>query len=257
MSDVRRLLEEDGHDDFASELLRSAKNDAPSEALRVQILDAAIGGGGGGGSGGGSAAKASRVPWKGIAAAGVGTAIVVGLLLANGKTTPATDPSTTATAPPATVTSETATTTVATTTAAPPPAEPTATSPETTAAAPVVPTASAIVARPARSAPATSASSSAGSLAEEVAMLEAARGTLARGDASGAIGSLDGYAKRFPNGVLGREATVLRIEALQKRGDAAAARDLGHRFLAAHPRDAYAARVRSLLGETEGDAGAP
>ena len=81
-------------------------------------------------------------------------------------------------------------------------------------------------------------------------MLEAARAALGGGDAPGALAALDRYSQRFPSGILGREAMVLRIEALQKKGDRASARELGHRFLAAYPRDAYAARVRSLLGET-------
>jgi hypothetical protein len=49
---------------------------------------------------------------------------------------------------------------------------------------------------------------------------------------------------------MGPEATVLRVEALARAGDMAAARRTGDAFLASHPQSPYAARVRSLIGES-------
>ena len=51
-------------------------------------------------------------------------------------------------------------------------------------------------------------------LAHELSTLDAARGMLARGDASGALARLDGYGRAYPHGRLALEAEVLRIDAL-------------------------------------------
>jgi hypothetical protein len=91
-------------------------------------------------------------------------------------------------------------------------------------------------------------------LADEVAALQIARTALAAHDPSGAIVALDRYKSRFPSGKLGPEATVLRIDALNQRGDRAAAAALGDRFLSAHPRSPYADRVRSILSAPKGAA---
>jgi hypothetical protein len=86
------------------------------------------------------------------------------------------------------------------------------------------------------------------SLTEEVAALDGAREALASGDAARALRGLDEHDRRFPGGMLGPEATVLRIEALLLRGDRASAARLGGAFLDAHPRSPHASRLRSLLG---------
>lgn len=86
------------------------------------------------------------------------------------------------------------------------------------------------------------------SLADEVRALDAARGALTGGNARECLAKLDRYQADFPRGVLGIEATVLRIEALAASGARAQARDLGTRFLEAHPNSAHAARVRSVIG---------
>jgi hypothetical protein len=54
-------------------------------------------------------------------------------------------------------------------------------------------------------------------LREEIALLDAARGSLQRGDRSAAAASLRTYRERFPDGILRREANVLRRRAEQKR----------------------------------------
>jgi hypothetical protein len=84
-------------------------------------------------------------------------------------------------------------------------------------------------------------------LGDEIASLDRAREALAHGDASRALALVDEYAKEFPGGVLGQEATVVRIEALLARGDRKAADGLARRLLAAHPASPHAARVRALL----------
>jgi hypothetical protein len=62
------------------------------------------------------------------------------------------------------------------------------------------------------------------SLSQELAALDAARATLARGNAEGALFLLDGYDRSCPHGRMGIEAEILRIDALAKNGQARAAR---------------------------------
>jgi hypothetical protein len=86
------------------------------------------------------------------------------------------------------------------------------------------------------------------SLADEVHALDGARKALAGGNARECLAKLESYRAAFPRGVLGLEATVLRIEALAASGARTQARDLGTRFLESHPDSAHAARVRSVIG---------
>jgi len=86
------------------------------------------------------------------------------------------------------------------------------------------------------------------SLADEVRALDGARKALTSGNARECLAKLDSYRAAFPRGVLGLEATVLRIEALAASGARTQARDLGTRFLESHPDSAHAARVRSVIG---------
>jgi hypothetical protein len=89
--------------------------------------------------------------------------------------------------------------------------------------------------------------SSASTVPAELAMLEGARSATAAGDPAGALSLLERYAARFPRGTLKPEATMLRIEALVKAGDRAAATRFAEAFLAGDPDGPYAARVRSLI----------
>jgi hypothetical protein len=84
-------------------------------------------------------------------------------------------------------------------------------------------------------------------LAEETAALDTARRALGAGAVPRALGALDDYGRDFPNGLLSPEATVLRIEALARRGDDAAALAAARSFLASHPTSTHARRVRSLV----------
>ncbi len=86
-------------------------------------------------------------------------------------------------------------------------------------------------------------------LAHELSSLDAARGLLARGDASGALARLDAYGRAYPHGRLGLEAEVLRIDALDESGRSDAARARAEAFLQHHPHSVLAARVRTRLGD--------
>jgi hypothetical protein len=86
-------------------------------------------------------------------------------------------------------------------------------------------------------------------LAHELSSLDAARGLLARGDATGALARLDAYWRAYPHGRLGLEAEVLRIDALDESGHADAARARAEAFLQRHPHSVLAARVRTRLGD--------
>jgi len=86
-------------------------------------------------------------------------------------------------------------------------------------------------------------------LAHELSSLDAARGLLARGDATGALARLDAYGRAYPHGRLGLEAEVLRIDALDESGRTDAARARAEAFLQHHPHSVLAARVRTRLGD--------
>ena len=97
--------------------------------------------------------------------------------------------------------------------------------------------------------PTTSASTNAtpASFDDELALVEAARTSLATGDAAGCLSQLDDYDRRIRAGVFEREVAVMRIEALLARGEAGRARTLGEAFLTRSPESPYANRVRSLV----------
>jgi hypothetical protein len=86
-------------------------------------------------------------------------------------------------------------------------------------------------------------------LSAELGALDAARSKLARGDATGALTALDAYARNFPHGKLGLEAEVVRIDALAKSGQTAAARKRAEAFMKRHPDSVLASRVRAYAGQ--------
>jgi outer membrane protein assembly factor BamD (BamD/ComL family) len=88
-------------------------------------------------------------------------------------------------------------------------------------------------------------------LSVELELIDSARRALAQGNQSprAALHKLDEYRRRFPNGRLRTEATILRIEALMAAGDRAAASRLAKSVLDRAPNSPYARRVRSLLGD--------
>lgn len=100
-----------------------------------------------------------------------------------------------------------------------------------------------------RARPTTSASTNTtpASFDDELALVEAARTSLATGDAASCLSQLDDYDRRIRAGVFEREVAVMRIEALLARGEAGRARTLGEAFLTRSPDSPYANRVRSLV----------
>ena len=83
----------------------------------------------------------------------------------------------------------------------------------------------------------------------QVALVDRARALVAAGDTSGALRVTDEYAKRFPRGALSEEAALLRIEAVNARGDRAAVVALARRFRAEYPRSVHADKVQWMLGD--------
>jgi hypothetical protein len=90
-------------------------------------------------------------------------------------------------------------------------------------------------------------STPAGDLAAELGALDAARSELAAGNANGALGKLDDYARLYPRGRLVLEAEVLRIDALAKSGQTDVAKKRAEAFLRRHPNSVLASRVRGYL----------
>lgn len=86
-------------------------------------------------------------------------------------------------------------------------------------------------------------------LGQELAALDAARSTLAQGNAQGAIFLLDGYDQTCPHGRLELEADLLRMEALARSGQSEGAKRRASAFLKRHPTSVLAARARGYLGE--------
>jgi hypothetical protein len=85
-------------------------------------------------------------------------------------------------------------------------------------------------------------------LAAELSALDAARSSLNAGDPKAALVALDAYARNFPHGKLAIEAEVLRIDAMAKSGQTAAARGRAEAFIKRHPDSVLASRVRSSVG---------
>jgi hypothetical protein len=86
-------------------------------------------------------------------------------------------------------------------------------------------------------------------LGDETKALDRAREALDTHRPSEALRLLDDYHNRFPQGRLRPEALVLRLAALVQAGKHDAASSLASQLLANPAYDAYAARIRSLVGE--------
>ena len=87
------------------------------------------------------------------------------------------------------------------------------------------------------------ASARAGTLSDEVAAIDAASRALASGDVDAALAKLAAYRARFPAGQLAAEAAALRVQALAKKGDKAAADREAAAFKASYPGDPQETRV--------------
>jgi outer membrane protein assembly factor BamD (BamD/ComL family) len=85
-------------------------------------------------------------------------------------------------------------------------------------------------------------------LAEQIALIDAARVALAGGSAERALTGVRQYQARYPKGTFRPEAAAIKIEALVKLGRAGEARTLAERFLVAHGPSPLADRVARLAG---------
>lgn len=88
-------------------------------------------------------------------------------------------------------------------------------------------------------------------LALEIARVDEARALLNSGKPDAALAALKTYDPTSPGAVLGREALIIRIEALLARGDRAGARALAAQYLARYPKDVHAARMQQIASTTD------
>jgi len=112
-----------------------------------------------------------------------------------------------------------------------------ASAPIPVASAAPVPTVSALA--PARSAQV--------SLSDELSALSVASNALAAGDSSGALAALDRYDHVLHGKKMRAEATLLRIEALSRSGQAGAASALAQQFVDNNPESPLVDRARSFV----------
>jgi hypothetical protein len=214
MKEPRRLLSH-GATDFERQLLRAVVSERPSAVLRSRMQR---------GLGlMGPLAWASSVKAMVATAAGklLGGSVLSGLIAVAGVAVLSSAPSESRPRAATNVSFERVAAEQPAPLVAAPPVAPEAPAPPAAEPAPVP-----VLAEPApaEAAPALAAAEPADDddsrLREEIALLDAARGSLQRGDRAAAAASLRTYRERFPSGILRREANVLRRRAEQKRGRA-------------------------------------
>ncbi len=88
-------------------------------------------------------------------------------------------------------------------------------------------------------------------LADEVSVLDQARTAAIAQNPARTLRLLDNYQRQFPNGALGPEAQVMRIEALVQSGQSATALPIARQLLKAAPAGPHAERIRALLPMAE------
>ncbi|HVY25901.1 MAG TPA: hypothetical protein VHB79_05090 [Polyangiaceae bacterium] len=84
------------------------------------------------------------------------------------------------------------------------------------------------------------------SLLEEQRVIETARAAVARGDATSALATLDGYDRGYAKKQFGPEALALRVQALAAAGRLELARSLARDFEQRYPHHPLLARVQSV-----------
>lgn len=231
MSDLRRWSEEGATAEELS-LLEVARRRRAEPAQRAAVLSA-IGVGAattaaGAASGAGLALKLVGVAL--LASAGAGLAF-----FHSGTGAPSSTPAASAVA---------ARTGTPRSTPAPIPEDPAPASSEPAAGELASPEVTAKVGVKPKSAPAPAPASS---LSRELQVLKQAHDALGKGNPNGALAALDDYHARFPQGTLGAEETVIRVQALLARGDRERASAVARQFSKAHPESLYAQRVEALV----------
>jgi hypothetical protein len=238
VNDPKRLLEEEGPSELERSLLKAVGAEQPSHEHRMRVRQAM-------GLGPGTApASASTTPSSGIgkmAIVGVVAAGAVAALLLLGRTRQAS-------LPPSPLPS---TPVLQEVTAAPAaPGVPAATAEMTppTVEAPDPAAAPHVARRPVAPAPSPSPSASS-DIREQIRLIDEARAAVGAHDPASALRTLDQYRSKFPSGALDQEAAVLRIEALDQRGDHAQAASMARAFLARNPASAHATRLERIAGQ--------
>jgi hypothetical protein len=84
-------------------------------------------------------------------------------------------------------------------------------------------------------------------LRAQAQIIDRARASVASGNTAAALATLDDYDRRFPRSSLSEESSLLRIEALARGADPAAAASLAAHFLQTYPASLHAERVRAIL----------
>lgn len=121
-----------------------------------------------------------------------------------------------------------------------PPAQRQASPPVTRApAAPVTPAMTPARQRVERATPAND-------LKREIRMLDQARNAVRSGESALALELLRSYDQRFPRGAFRQEVAVLRVEALERRGERDRANDLARKFVAENPDSPHVERVERV-----------
>jgi hypothetical protein len=116
---------------------------------------------------------------------------------------------------------------------------------------PATDAASSLVEEPAAkaTAPSTSRGSrgpTSGELANQIALVDAARSALANGEAQRALSIVHDYQTQYPSGTFRPEVAAVKIEALVKLGRMSEARALAERFVVTHGPGPLADRVARL-----------
>jgi hypothetical protein len=92
------------------------------------------------------------------------------------------------------------------------------------------------------------APSDASDVRDQIRMIDEARAAMSRHEPTSALRTIDRYVARYPDGVFQQEAGILRILALDDRGDRAKASILARSFLASHPTSAHVTRIERIAG---------
>ena len=114
------------------------------------------------------------------------------------------------------------------------------------AVAPIAPSL-AVTAKPAPSVAPVPVRSAPASLSDELGALKVASSALSAGDPKAALSALDRYDRVLKGQKLRAEATLLKIEALSRAGQAQAASTLAQRFVEQNPGNPLVDRARSFV----------
>jgi hypothetical protein len=87
---------------------------------------------------------------------------------------------------------------------------------------------------------------SANDLSREIRLMDQARAAVRTGSSAQALELLRSYDQRYPRGAFRQEVAVLRVEALERRGERARASDLARKFVAENPDSPHVERIEQV-----------